>query len=97
MRIDDAPCAIAGAPTKANAHAAGPASRSTYRLDRPSLLKRVFAVDVLACARCGERMRVTAFVTKPDAVRRILRHLGLPDVALPVERARGPPQSTFDW
>lgn len=73
-----------------------PPPRSAYRLDWAALLKRVFAIDVLACARCDGRMRVLAFVTGP-AVPKILRHLRLPEAPLPVERARGPPQGTLEW
>ena len=41
------------------------------------LLQRVFAVDVLACPKCGDRMRVIATIEDPRVVRRILTHLGL--------------------
>ena len=41
------------------------------------LLQRVFAVDVLACPKCGGRMRVIATIEDPRVVRRILTHLGL--------------------
>jgi hypothetical protein len=41
------------------------------------LLRRVFAVDVLACPNCGGRMRVLATIDDPEVVRRILTHLGL--------------------
>jgi len=41
------------------------------------LLHRVFAVDVLACPRCGGRMRILATIDDPLIVRRILAHLGL--------------------
>jgi len=41
------------------------------------LLRRVFAVDVLACPNCGGRMRVIATIDDPQVVRRILMHLGL--------------------
>ena len=40
------------------------------------LLHRVFAVDVLACPRCGGRMRILATIDDPLVVRRILAHLG---------------------
>jgi len=41
------------------------------------LLRRVFAVEVWTCARCGGRRRVVAVVTEPHAVRRLLGSLGL--------------------
>ena len=63
-----------------------------FRIDWASLLRRVFAVDVLACPRCDGRMRVLAVVDQPDAVTKILDHLGLPSVPLDTAPARGPPQ-----
>jgi len=41
----------------------------------PALLHRVFALDVLACPRCGGRLRVIAAVQDPLAVQAILAHL----------------------
>jgi hypothetical protein len=41
------------------------------------LLQRVFAVDVLACPRCGGRMRVIATLDDPAVVQHILTHLGI--------------------
>lgn len=41
------------------------------------LLQRVFAVDVLACPRCGGRMRMIATLDDPAVVQHILTHLGI--------------------
>jgi len=41
-------------------------------------MRRVFDLDVLACPRCGGRLRLIATVQDPGAVRTILAHLGLP-------------------
>jgi len=38
-------------------------------------MHRVFALDVLACPRCGGRLRVIATVQDPLAVQAILAHL----------------------
>ena len=43
-----------------------------WRTDWAELLRRVFAVDVLRCARCGGRMRLIAFVKKKSAAQKIL-------------------------
>ena len=49
-----------------------------------------FAVDVLACPRCGGRMRVIATIDDPLIVRRILTHLGLAvDAGPPVVPSSG--------
>jgi hypothetical protein len=59
-------------------------------IDWASLLQRTFEVDVLACARCGGRLRVLSVITEPTAVRRILEHLGFPPDPTPLARARDP-------
>jgi len=42
-----------------------------------ALMHRVFALDVLACPRCGGRLRVIASTQDPAVVHAILAHLGL--------------------
>lgn len=42
------------------------------------LMRRVFALDVLACPRCGGRMRVVATIDDPAVIRKILAHLEMP-------------------
>jgi hypothetical protein len=41
------------------------------------LLRRVFAIQVLVCDRCGGARRILGAVTEPHAVRRVLVALGL--------------------
>jgi hypothetical protein len=76
-----------------------PAMVLKRRLTWAALLQRIFAIDILECARCGGRMRVLCIITDRDVAAMILDHLDLPTtppVALP---ARGPPtQPHFeDW
>jgi hypothetical protein len=60
-------------------------------VDWAVLLKRVFAVDVLRCARCGGK-RVVIEVVEPEAVEKILDCRFGPGVLLAEEHgARGPP------
>ena len=40
-------------------------------------MRRVLNLDVLACPRCGSRLRVLATVQDPEVVRAILTHLGV--------------------
>jgi hypothetical protein len=60
----------------------------------PDLVRHTFGVDVLACTRCGDRMRVVATIEDPVVIRRILTHLGLPTAAA---APRPPPADLFDW
>jgi hypothetical protein len=55
------------------------------------LMQRSFGFDVLACPRCGGRLRLLALIEDPRVIQRILRHLGLP-TEIPAPRApRAPP------
>jgi hypothetical protein len=60
----------------------------------PELMRHTFGVDVLACARCGGRMRMVATIQDPVVIRKILTHLVPPtDVPAP----RPPPSDLFGW
>ena len=63
----------------------------TYRLPWADLLKKVFAVDVLACPDCGGRLQIIAFIADDTVARRILLHLGLDSRGPPVAGAQAPP------
>jgi hypothetical protein len=61
-------CACAGRP-----RAAGTPDPWTWA----ALLRRVFGIDVLACPRCGGRLRLIATMEDPAVVGKILAPLGL--------------------
>jgi len=54
------------------------------------LMRRSYGLDVLACPRCGGRLRLVALIDDPSVIERILRHLGLP-ADLPATRPARPP------
>ncbi|MGH8496874.1 MAG: hypothetical protein ACREVN_12140 [Gammaproteobacteria bacterium] len=57
-------------------------------------LKRVFAIDIETCRRCGGSLRVIASIEQADVIKRILEHLGWDDEALdPAHPSRAPPQA----
>jgi hypothetical protein len=61
-------------------------------------MKRVFFIDVLACAGCGGRLRFIATIEDPPIVTKILAHLGLPTELPTLIPARSPPQQDeFDF
>jgi hypothetical protein len=60
------------------------------------LMRRTFAIDVLACLSCGGRLRLLALIEYPRIVERILRHLGLPTERPEARPARAPPQYAFE-
>ncbi|MGE0445040.1 MAG: transposase [Vicinamibacterales bacterium] len=76
--------------------AATPASEPAAPDDRArsrwaALMRRAFGVDVLACPRCGGRLRLIALLDASAVAERILRHLGLPTEVPQARPARAPP------
>lgn len=64
-----------------------PAERQARRRAWARLIKLVYEVDPLRCARCGSTMRVLAVITQPDVIDKILDHLAFKGI----EPGRGPP------
>ena len=61
------------------------------------LLARIYDVLPLVCRRCGHALKILAFVTERETVRRILTHVGesaTPPAVLP---SRAPPGEEFAW
>ena len=56
-------------------------------------MRRTFGFDVLACPRCGGRLRLIALIDEASVIERILRHLGLPMEVAEWRPSRAPPLS----
>jgi len=41
------------------------------------MIRKVYEADPMVCPKCGSRMKVVAFLTEPEVVDRIIRHLEL--------------------
>jgi hypothetical protein len=94
----------AGTPPRLNEEAAVPLS-GTARPGTPryrswaALMRRAFGLDVLACARCGGRLRLIAILEEPAVVAKILTHLDRssaadpPGPAPPAQRGAGAPST----
>ena len=71
------------------------------RLSWPELMRRVFAIDVLECPRCGGEMKILAAIHPPETTTAILACLGLPTRAPPTDpvhpEAEPMDSSTSDW
>ena len=62
-----------------------------------SLLKRVFALNILICPRCGHKMHRISHIEDPPTIHRILSHLNLPTQPPRMAPARAPPQLELDF
>jgi len=71
-----------------------PATETQTRAERETwseLMRVTFGLDVLACPRCGGRMRHIATILDARVARRILEHTGMPSRAPPQHPSREPP------
>ena len=68
-----------------------PDAASLHLKDEVQYETRSFGLDVLACPRCGGRLRLIALIEEAAVIQRILRHLGLPTAIPPPRSARAPP------
>jgi hypothetical protein len=74
-----------------SAHAERTASSPGHNYLWAELMRRSMGLDVLACARCGGRLRLIAVIDDPAVVERVLRHLALPTEIPSAQPARAPP------
>jgi hypothetical protein len=61
------------------------------------LLARIYECLPLVCPRCGQPMRIIAFILERPVIERILDHIGEPTTSPPVSPARAPPQGEMDF
>ncbi len=57
-------------------------------------LKRVFAIDIEKCEKCGGPVRIIASIEDPEVIQKILKHLGLDQSVDPQNRS--PPVDLAD-
>jgi hypothetical protein len=87
--VPDAAPAPAGSPDGVRREGSRSARPAAYRW--AELMRRTFGFDVLACPRCGGRLRLLALIEQAGVVERILCHLGLPTELPQPWPARAPP------
>lgn len=75
----------------------GSSATRPSRLCWSALLERVFGSQVTQCQRCGDRVRVVAFITDSDVTARILDHLGIATPPLSIAPARASPVGFDDF
>jgi hypothetical protein len=66
----------------------GDGSSKEYRRNWSRLIQKIYQTDPLCCPRCQGRMRILAFIEKPEIIKKILQHLGLWE-----RKARPPPRA----
>jgi len=67
-------------------------SQHRISVNLPQRLRRVFAIDIETCRKCGGRLRVIASIEAPAVIERILEHLGRDAGSIdPAHPSRAPP------
>ncbi len=52
-------------------------------------MKRVFAIEIEKCDRCGGKVKLIASIEDPEVIEKMLKHLGLDEASQ--TRNRSPP------
>jgi hypothetical protein len=79
--------------SKANARSEASTTDGQRSLTWAQRLKRVFAIDIETCRRCGGKLRVIASIEEAAVIERILEHLGQPAESVdPGHASRAPPE-----
>ena len=65
-----------------------------YSMTWAQRLKRVFAIEIEKCEKCGGSVRIIASIEDPDVIQKILKHLGLDQPEDPL--IRSPPADLTD-
>lgn len=58
-----------------------------YSMTWAQRLKRVFAIEIQKCEKCGGPVRIIASIEDPDVIQKILKHLGLEQPGDPQNRS----------
>jgi|TARA_B110000503_G_scaffold110558_1_gene165447 hypothetical protein len=64
-----------------------------YAMTWAQRLKRVFAIEIEKCDKCGGRVKIIASIEDPAVIEKILKHVGLDEESQ--TRNRSPPSSLF--
>jgi hypothetical protein len=84
-----------GPPAAGPGAGSGPPAAPRERASRwAALLRRVFAIDVFACPRCGGRRRLVGVYTGGAPLQTLLERLGLEGAPSSAEPSRSPPRAS---
>ncbi len=72
-----------------------PQKAKAYGMNWAQRLKRVFAIEIEKCEKCGGSVRIIASIEDPEVIDKILKHLGLDQASEP--QIRSPPDTLFDY
>jgi hypothetical protein len=67
------------------------------RMKWAELLARVFLIDTKTCHECGGEMKIVAAILETEAIESILTHMKQPARPPPIESAKVPIQSRFEY
>jgi hypothetical protein len=85
------------APTKpaGDAEAENQPRNKAYSMTWAQRLKRVFAIEIEKCEKCGGKVKIIACIEDSEVIEKILKHLGLDEASQ--TRNRSPPTGLFEY
>ena len=88
---------VPASPSRRRSSCGGGGLLPLHRYSFSELMKRVFRIDALKCAKCGSERRWIAAITNADSIAKILDHLDLPSARLQLAPPRAPPQQELGF
>ena len=88
---------VPASPARRRSSCGGGGLLPLHRYSFSELMKRVFRIDALKCAKCGSERRWIAAITNADSIAKILDHLDLPSARIQLAPPRAPPQQELGF
>ena len=67
--------------------------KKSYSIGWAKMLKRVFAIDIQTCLKCGGQIKIISSIHNPQIIKKILTHLGENSKVPELSPPRGPPET----
>lgn len=69
-------------------------SSKKHRRNWAGLIRKIYQVDPLTCAKCGGRMKIVSFIEDTETMKKILKNLDWWDLkSKPLPKANAPPDN----
>ena len=86
---------VPGKPEDESEQASQSTRGKSYSMTWAQRLKRVFAIEIEECEKCGGKVKIIACIEDAEVIEKILKHLGLDEASQ--ARNRSPPEVLFQY
>ena len=84
---------VPGKPEDGSEQVSQSGKNKAYSMTWAQRLRRVFAIEIEQCEKCGGRVKIIACIEDAEVIEKILKHLGLDEASQ--TKNRSPPEGLF--